>query len=92
MSLHFNKVEYLQEVEGGDSSAASFMTSVEECISERECISMMMVHDKVKLALYRTYSKVGLYRVSDAGSRLFRSGMHGLNEELGIGIEGGKRE
>ena len=29
----------------------------------------------------------------DAGSRLlfkFRSGTHGLNEELGIGIEGGK--
>ena len=27
----------LCEVEGGDSSVASFMASVDECISEREC-------------------------------------------------------
>ena len=45
----------------------------------------------VKLSLYRTSSKkVGfkkyLHGVNDAGSRLlfkFRSGTHGLNEELG---------
>ena len=32
-----DKGECLQEVEGGDSSAASFIASVEERISEREC-------------------------------------------------------
>ena len=49
------------------------------------------LNSKVKLSLYRTFSKkVGfkkyLHGVSDAGSRLlfkFRSGIHGLNEELG---------
>ena len=49
------------------------------------------LNSKVKLSLYRTFSKkVGfkkyLHGVSDAGSRLlfkFRSGTHGLNEELG---------
>ena len=80
------------EVEGGDSSAASFMASVEECISERECkLYDEGLNSKVKLSLYRTFSKnVGfkkyLHGVSDAGSRLlfkFRSGTHGLNEELG---------
>ena len=48
------------------------------------------LNSKVKLSLYRTFSKnVGfkkyLHGVSDAGSRLlfkFRSGTHGLNEEL----------
>ena len=48
---------------------------------------------KIKLALYRTFSKevefkkyMYLHAVCDAGSRLlfkFRSGTHGLNEELG---------
>ena len=31
------QIECLQEVEGRDSSTASFMTSVEESVSEREC-------------------------------------------------------
>ena len=30
--------ECLQEVEERDSSAASFIASIEECICERECI------------------------------------------------------
>ena len=46
---------------------------------------------KVELSLYKTFNKeVGfkkyLHGASDAGSRLlfkFRSGTHGLNEELG---------
>ena len=37
ISLGIDKGEYLHEVEGEDSSAVSFMASVEECISEREC-------------------------------------------------------
>ena len=66
------------------------MASVEECISERECkLYDEGLNSKFKLSLYRTFSKnVGfkLHGVSDAGSRLlfkFRSGTHGLNEELG---------
>ena len=37
VALGLDKTECLQEVEGGDSSAASFMAGVEESISEREC-------------------------------------------------------
>ena len=50
-----DKSEYLHEVEGGDSSAASFMASVEECNSEREC----KLYDEglVKPCLYRMFSK-----------------------------------
>ena len=64
----------------------------DECISEWE----YMLYDeglnsKVALALYRIFrKKIGvkkyLHGVSDARSRLllmFRSGTHGLNEELG---------
>ena len=75
----------MQEAEGGDSSAASFMASVEESVSERECkLYAEGLRSKVKLSLYRTFSKkVGfkkyLHGMSDAGSRhlfnfKFRSG------------------
>ena len=71
VALGIDKDEYLNEVEGGDSSAASFMASVDECISEREC--KLYDNSKVKLSLYRTFRKnVGfkkyLQGVSDAGS------------------------
>ena len=36
-ALGIDKTECLHEVEGGDSLAASFMASVEESVSEREC-------------------------------------------------------
>ena len=88
VALGIDKGEYLHDVEGGDSSVASFMARVEECISERECkLCDEGLNSKVKLSLYRMFSKkVGLHGVSDAGSRLlfkFRSGTHGLNEGLG---------
>ena len=35
-SLDIDKCEWLEDVEHGDSSSASFMACVEECISERE--------------------------------------------------------
>ena len=46
------------------------------------------LNSKVKLSLYRTFGKIVEFKrgVGDAGTRLlfkFRSGMHGLNEELG---------
>ena len=58
VALGIYKGEYLHEVEGGESSAASFMASVEECISERECkLNDEELNSKVKLSLYRTFSK-----------------------------------
>ena len=66
----------MQEVEGGDSSAASFMASAEECISERECkLCDEGLNSQVKLSLYITFSKKVSFKKyvngkSDAGSRL----------------------
>ena len=65
---------------------ASFLACVEECISERETrrylilkLNYIFINGLVRVSNY-------LHGVCDAGSRLlfkFRSGMHGLNEELG---------
>ena len=35
-SLDIDKSEWLEDIKHGDSSSASFMACVEECISERE--------------------------------------------------------
>ena len=35
-SLDIDKSEWLEDIKHGDSSSASFMASVDECISERE--------------------------------------------------------
>ena len=35
-SLDIDKGEWLEDIECGDSSSASFLACVEECISERE--------------------------------------------------------
>ena len=68
------------------------MASVEECISERESRKFEEGLDtKVKLGMYKRFGKSVefkkyLHGICDAGSRLlfkFRSGTHGLNEELG---------
>ena len=61
---------------------------VEECISERKCRKYEEGLNKVT---YKTFGKnvefqKYLHGVSDPGTRLlfkYRSGMHGLNEELG---------
>ena len=79
-------------VGGEDSSLASFMSCVEECISERECRKFEEgLNINVELARYKVFgknvNKMYLHVVSDAGTRLlfkFRSGTHGLNEELGM--------
>ena len=42
----------LYKVEKGDSSVASFIVSVEEHISERECKLIKSLNNTVKLALY----------------------------------------
>ena len=68
------------------------MASVEECISERESRKFEEgLNTKVKLGMYKRFGKSVefkkyLHGICDAGSRLlfkFRSGTHGLNEELG---------
>ena len=66
------------------------MSCVEECILVRGNVGSLK-RDFNKLAMYKTFGKnvefkKYLHRVSDAGTRLlfkFRSGTHGLNEELG---------
>ena len=98
-SLDIDKGEWLEDIERGDSSAASFLACVEECISERESRRFEEeLNMKVKLDIYKCFGKSVefkkyLHGVCDAGSRLlfkFRSGTHGLNEELGrhMGREG----
>ena len=82
----------------GSSSLKAFLSLAGESINERE--SKRGLNTKVKLTLYKTFGKAiefkkYLHGVADAGSRLllkFRSGTHGLNEELGRhrGREGNK--
>ena len=91
-SLDIDKGEWLEDIERGDSSSASFLACVEECISERESRRFEEgLNTKVKLDIYKRFGKSVefkkyLHGVCDVGSRLlfkFRSGTHGLNEELG---------
>ena len=93
-SLDIDKSEQLGDIKHGDSSSASFMACVEECISERESMKYEEgLNTKVKLVIYKRFGKsieIKKYlhgiSICDAGSRLlfkFRSGTHGLNEELG---------
>ena len=91
-SLDIDKGEWLEDIERGDSSSASFLACVEECISERESRRFEEgLNAKVKLDIYKRFGKSVefkkyLHGVCDAGSRLlfkFRSGTHGLNEKLG---------
>ena len=98
-SLDIDKGEWLEDIDRGYSSSASFLAYVEECISERESRRFEEgLNTKVKLDIYKRFGKSVefkkyLHGVCDAGSRLlfkFRSGTHGLNEELGRHIGGGK--
>ena len=86
MSLELDKAEWLKDIMEGSSS---FLALAGESISEREIKRFEERLTKVKLTLdlYKTFGKaIVLHGVADAGSRLlfkFRSGTHGLNEELG---------
>ena len=90
--LDIDKSEWLEDSKHGDSSSASFMASVEECISERESRKFEEgLNTKVKLDMYKRFGtsvefNKYLHGICDAGSRLlfkFRLGTHGLNEQLG---------
>ena len=81
-SLDIDKSEWLEDIKHGDSSSASFMASVEECISERESRKFEEgLNTKVKLGMYKRFGKSVefkkyLHGICDAGSRLlfkFRS-------------------
>ena len=87
-----DKAEWLEDIERGKSSLASYLACIDECISERESRKFEEgLDNKVKLVMYKKLGKTVefkkyLHGVSDAGTRLlfkFRSGTHGLNEELG---------
>ena len=93
MSLELDKAEWLKDnhIMDGSSSLKAFLALAGESISERESKRFEEgLNTKVKLTLYKTFGKaIGfkkyLHGVADAGSRLlfkFRSGTHGLNEEL----------
>ena len=61
------------------------------CVMQSVRVLVMCLNSKVKLSLYGTFGKIVEFKkylrgVGDAGTRLlfkFRSGTHGLNEELG---------
>ena len=89
-SLDLDKAEWLEK---GDSSLKAFLAMVEESIGERERKKFVEgLNSKVKLTVYKSFGRrfslrsIYLHGLSDAGTRLlckFRSGTHGLNEELG---------
>ena len=57
-SLDINKGEWLEDIERGDSSSASFLACVEECISERESRRFEEgLNTKVKLDIYKQVVK-----------------------------------
>ena len=74
--LNIDKSERLEDIKHGDSSSASFMASVEECISERESRKFEEgLNTKVKLDMYKRFGKSAefnkyLHGICNAGSRL----------------------
>ena len=91
-SLGLDKAEWLEDIRKGSCSLKSFLGVAGEGIDERESSKFEEdLNSKVKLSLYRTFGKIVEFKkylrgVGDAGTRLlfkFRSGTHGLNEELG---------
>ena len=76
-SLGLDKAEWLEDIRKGICSLKSFLGEAGEGIDERESRKASS-----KIVEFKKY----LRGVGDAGTRLlfkFRSGTHGLNEELG---------
>ena len=42
MSLGLDKAKWLEDIERGESSLASYLACVDECISERECEDLII--------------------------------------------------
>ena len=54
MSLGLDKAELLEDIERGESSLASYLACIGECISETECRKFEEgLGNKVKLAMYK---------------------------------------
>ena len=54
VSLGLDKAEWLEDIEKGGSSLASYWAYIDECISERECRKFEEgLDNKVKLAMYK---------------------------------------
>ena len=92
LSLDKGEILHVDDMHEGNSSLKSFMACIEDDLREREAEEFRKGLDsKVKLDLYRRFGgkrefKKYLRGRSDEGARLlfkFRSGTHGLNEELG---------
>ena len=85
-SLDLDKAEWVEDIQKGECSLKGFLSVVGESIDEWESRKL-----KEGLSLYRTFCKAVQFKAylhgeCDTGSRLmfkFRSGTHGLNEELG---------
>ena len=59
VSLGLDKAEWLEDIERGESSLASYLACIDECISERECRKFEEgLHNKVKLAMYREEGRI----------------------------------
>ena len=84
--------ELLDDIKKGQCPSSLFLSNVNECVSTGESKEHVEgLISKVKLHLYESFGKkvdfkTYLHGVSDAGTRFlfkFRSGTHGLYEELG---------
>ena len=92
MALELDREEWLERIKNSDCTKKEFLCLVSESIRDRDCKKFEEgLNKKVKLQLYKRFGnrvefKKYLHGECDAGTRLlfkFRSGTHGLNEELG---------
>ena len=57
-SLGLDKAEWLEDIERGESSLASYLACIDECISEKECRKFEEgLDNKVKLAMYKSLGR-----------------------------------
>ena len=56
-SLDIDKGEWREDIKHGDSSSASFLACVKECISESESRFEDGLNTKVKLDIYKQFGK-----------------------------------
>ena len=86
VSLGLDKAEWLEDIERGESSLASYLEMSVLARGNVERLRKDLII--IKLAMYKIFGKrvefkKYLHGVSDAGTRLlfkFRLGTHGLNE------------
>ena len=55
-SLGLDKAEWLEDIERGESSLASYLACIDECTSERECKEGL--DNKVKLAMHKKFALI----------------------------------